>query len=190
MERRVFVQGLVATGTALVAGGVEARPTSAVAAPKAVEPGAASEPAPSAPANGAPIRAIAPSDSSSHENLWPLLAPLGPGDEIGLGWRVVELTAVNAGAAILTIGSGDRLERVHLCRLDGARRGVAHSDTIDLLLMNRADGTLITDENLARALNVLALLIQSNERAGVRTPDGLMGHDARLAFFRAEQALL
>lgn len=184
MDRRVFIQSVAATSALIVTAKSQAEPRPALAAvPAAEEPAARAEVAEPAPV-------VDPSAEPAPDNLWPLLAPLAPGDLIGLGWSVGELTRVSHGAAVLTLVSAQGSARVHLCRHDGAPRGVAHSDSIDLLLMNRAEGLVPTDENLARVLNVLALLIRGNERAGESTPDSLIAHDARLAFFRAQQALL
>jgi hypothetical protein len=181
MDRRVFIQGLAAGSAALVSVAGRAAPArAAVVGPREQHPPAGSE----------PPRRVLPSDPPSQDSLWPLLAPLAPGDAIGLGWRVGELTAVSHGAAVLTLESEQESVRVHLCRFDGQAHGVAHSDTVDLLLMNRARGARPTDEGLARVLVVLARLIRGNERAGVRAPESLVSHAARLEFFRADQVLV
>ena len=119
------------------------------------------------------------------DNLWPLLSPLQPGDSVGLGWRVQELSVVESGAAVLTLTSGVRTERVHLCRRELASHGLAHSEHLDLLLMNNGDGAVPTDEHLARVLNVLAELIRRNEKVGMTLPEGLLSHAARLVFYRS-----
>ena len=176
MDRRVFIQGLAASSAALVT--VPEKASAALRPPQ------------SPPEPLAPPRAVLPTDPASTDNLWPLLAPLAPGDLVGLGWRVVELCAVSHGGALLRLARAESEARVHLCGYAGTPRGVAHSDGIDLVLMNRAEGASPTDEDLARVLNVLALLIRSNERAGAATSESLVSHDARLAFYRAQQALL
>ena len=113
----------------------------------------------------------------------PLLAPLRIGSEVGLGWRLVALSGVEAGAAVLTLRRGTRFARLHVCRLDGRPRGMAHSDNLDFLLMNDGNGANPTDEGLARVVNVLSELVTKNERAGAGVPQGLLSHATRLEAF-------
>jgi hypothetical protein len=113
----------------------------------------------------------------------PLLAPLAIGDEVGLGFRLEDVTGVRAGAAVLTLRAGGRFFRVHVCCRDGAPLGLAHTERLDFLLMNDGDGNHVTDERLARVVNVLADLARKNERAGTAPPKGLLSHAARVESF-------
>ncbi len=154
MKRRDFFQGLLAGGAAFTA----ARHVAAAAAADSCASRDATE-------------------------VLPLIAPLSIGAEIGLGWRLVALSGVDAGAAAMTLRKGTRFARLHICRRDGRPRGMAHSDGLDFLLMNDGDGANPTDEGLARAVNVLSQLVTKNERAGARVPQGLLSHAARLEAF-------
>jgi hypothetical protein len=121
---------------------------------------------------------------------WTLLAPLEAGADVGLGWRILSLGAVSQGAAVLTLTHDDGGEaRVHLCAIDGAAKGVAHSQSVDLILMNQGDGDLETHEPIGRVLKTLADVIRSNERQHATCIAGLMSHDERVSQYAAEQCL-
>lgn len=113
----------------------------------------------------------------------PLLAPLCIGDEVGLGFRLEDVTGVQAGASVLTLRRGSQFFRVHLCLRDGGPRGLAHTEALDFLLMNDGDGNHLTEERLARVVNVLASLVRKNEQAGAPTPKGLLSHATRAESF-------
>ncbi len=134
----------------------------------------------------------ASSDASTeaHEQ-WELLAPIGPGSDLGGGWSAKSLSAVSHGAAVLTIAhlSGTNA-RVHVCRRAGAPRGVAHTERLDLLLMNGGDGSVPTDEDLSRAVKTVALRISRQERQATQPrPKGLLPHPARLGWYGRDGVL-
>ena len=158
MERRDFIQGLLAGSvTVLAAGSAQASPLS-----RLMESGSVA----------------------------PLLEPLQVGDHVGLAWSVRELTDVKSGAAVLVLEhQSGRTARVHLCQRRGAPVGVAHSGTLDFMVMNDASGADPTDESLARVLRALAELARRNEAQGAMAPGTLLPHDARLSRYRDSAAL-
>lgn len=181
MQRRVFIQGVLAGSAGIASSSVAAADIALEAADQKLCEADTANVLAQLPH---PVSASSPVGPTS-DNLWPLLAPLKPGDSVGLGWRVQELSVVESGAAVMTLTSVDRTERVHLCRRELGAHGLAHTEHLDLLLMNQGDGAVPTDENLARVLNVLAELIRRNEKAGMSLPEGLLSHAARLLFYRS-----
>jgi len=172
MQRRNFIQGVVAGGAALV--------SSSVKIARASQPVRSAAPAP----NG-------DTPSAACESVEPLFQPLRVGDAIGLGWSLTALTAVECGAATLALtheGTNAQV-KVHVCRHHGEAIGVAHSDTLDFVLMNRGDGATSTEESLGRVLNVLSDVVTQNERAGVVPPTALMTHTERMGRFRQHDTL-
>ncbi|MFO0570922.1 MAG: hypothetical protein U0263_35130 [Polyangiaceae bacterium] len=181
MQRRAFIEGVLA-GSATVAVS-----SAAVARPGANPTELARPEAPTPSEKVTPT----PADPTSLEEVLPLLAPLAIGDVIGLGWRVQALSGVSRGAAVLTLrDESERDVRVHLCRRAPGSAPIAHSQSIDLFLMNEGDGAAPTDETLGRVLNVLAILISHNEKHGASASEAMLPHEARLLFFRAERALV
>jgi hypothetical protein len=173
MQRRDFIQGMVAGGTVLLS-------SSAKTARASEPPQLGSAPAPDGSTAPAACESIAP-----------LFAPLSVGDEVGLGWSLTALTAVECGAATLALTheSTKAQVKVHVCRHHGEAVGAAHSDTLDFMLMNQGDGATVTDESLGRVLNVLSDVVVHNERAGVVPPTALLTHSERMARFREHDTL-
>jgi len=174
MRRRAFIEGVLASG-AVAAVGNEAR----------AEPGRPS------PQKEPQARAPSLDPPGDAQEVWPLLAPLGAGAAIGLGWSVGSLAGVVHGAAVLTLTHSDGREaRVHLCRRTETSSAPAHSESIDLFLMNEGDGGAATDESLGRVLNVLALVIRHNEKRGAGATEAMIAHEARLLFYREGNLLV
>jgi hypothetical protein len=162
MERRDFIQGLVAGSVTVLA----------ASSSRAAELGA----------DGA---------GTVPDSVAPLFEPLEVGDRVGLGWSVTGLTEVKLGAAVLVLAhESGREARVHVCLRDGAPVGVAHSAWLDFLVMNDAGGSDATDESLARVLRTLAELARRNERRGAAPPEALESHDVRLREYRQRSALV
>lgn len=186
MQRRWFIQGVLAGSAAVVA---TSKPREASAlSPVSSSNGAAVAPRPEAPGLPAPPRAAVADDG---ESLWPLLAPLTPAAQVARGWRIQEVSVISDGGACVTLVSDHGKARVHVCRHDGNdQRAMTHSTELDLFLMNGGDGLSPTDETLAGAVETLALVLQHNETAGVEVPDALMTHSARLNFFARDRKLL
>jgi hypothetical protein len=131
-----------------------------------------------------PRTAAAAPDGAPAPPPWDLLAPLGPGDPLALGWRVETLSEIRSGAAVLVLAHDDGSRaRILLCRNGGSPRGITHTHAVDLLVMNGARGNRPTDESLGRVVLGLADVIAANEeKAGI--PDEvithLMTHDERV----------
>ncbi len=110
--------------------------------------------------------ATAARDPAAGDGPWWLLSPLSRGDHLGHGWFVAHLGPVRRGAAVLTLQHRDGdLARVHLCNHDGAPRGLAHTELLDLVLMDGGAGDKPTDESLGRVLMGLAAVMRDNELA-------------------------
>jgi hypothetical protein len=118
-----------------------------------------------------------------------LIAPLRAGSKLGSGWRISELSGVVRNAYVLKLAhrSGDHVE-VHLCRLEGAQRGLASTEHLDLFVMNGGDGAVPSDEDLGLVVLSLARRIRENEArkgAAARPPVDILSHEARLTrYFR------
>lgn len=109
-----------------------------------------------------------------------LLAPLSPGDEIGLGWRLDRVDPAHAGAVAVFLTHDDgRAARVDLCLLDGTPRGPAHTAFIDFYVMDGGDGRSPMDESLGRAVRRLAAVVANNEQQDLDTLAALLPHADR-----------
>jgi len=121
---------------------------------------------------------------------WWLLAPLSAGSSIGGGWSLADLSPVEAGAAILTLTHRDgRPTRVHLCAWIDAPRGVAHTELLDMIVMDGGQGASPTEEGLGRALQSLASRIRRNElESGVDFSElaRMQSHEERVAQYGPE----
>ena len=181
MHRRRFLRGVVATGAVIAAPTGEA---------SAAEPGSTPD-AEAAEATGVDPAGATQDATPSAPAPWALLDPLSVGSDVGLGWRIEHLSEIVRGAAVLTLvheapGEGGERARVHLCAVRGEARGVAHSEHVDLILMNRGDGGLVTNEPIGRVLKTLAGVIRANERGST---EGLMPHALRVSYFHSLQCL-
>ncbi len=186
MQRRWFIQGVLAGSAALVS----TTERKANALPQAVKPAQhETGPRPEARDLPPPTR---PPRARDGESLWPTLAPLTPGAEVAASWLISELSAITDGAAIVTLRSetSEAEARVHICRRDADSQAITHSETMDLYLMNGGDGLVLTDESLAVAVETLALVLRRNEARGIQAPESLLSHSARLTFFATQRKLL
>jgi hypothetical protein len=118
---------------------------------------------------------------------WELVAPYAAGSVVAYGWRLVDLTPVRDGSAVVTlVNPRGRAHRVHLCRNDGHPQGLVYTRRVDLVVMNQGYGDLPTEEHLGQAVAALAHAVAANE-AGVA--DGvfaaLLPHAARVQRFAA-----
>jgi hypothetical protein len=114
-----------------------------------------------------------------------LLAPLRSGSKLGSGWRINEVSGVVRGAYVLQLShrSGNHVE-VHLCRLEGAARGLTSTEYLDVFVMNGGDGAVPSDEELGLVVLSLARRIRENEaRKGTAAepPADLLSYEARIA---------
>lgn len=99
-----------------------------------------------------------------------LLHPIQPGQEIGLGWRLLELHPPDDGAIRLLLGHEDgAVAKVDLVLREGAARGPASTDLLDFLVMDGTPeagaGQQPARESLGRALRRLAAIAQQNGAA-------------------------
>ena len=119
---------------------------------------------------------------------WWLLAPMKPGDQVGFDWRLQSLKAYDRGAWVLTVGRGDQSARIHICYHQGSPRGVAHTDLLDLVLMDGGQGDKPTTESLGRVLRQLAVVIRENEldEAAVADLSDLLTHGERVQRYGPE----
>jgi hypothetical protein len=108
--------------------------------------------------------AASPSTAPSAPPPWELLRPLAAGSLVAHGWSVVDLTAPDDGACVLTLrNQHGRAHRVHLCRNDGRPSGLVYTQQVDLVVMNGGQGDLPTDEGLAQAVAKVAHTVATNE---------------------------
>lgn len=117
---------------------------------------------------------------------WALLAPARAGFELGCGWRADRLER-GQGALTLTLDHPDRGEaRVAICYHQGAPRGLAHTELLDLILMDGGDGDRPTEESVGVVLMKLAQVIGENEVGGAipgAKLASLLTHDERVKRF-------
>jgi hypothetical protein len=118
---------------------------------------------------------------------WDLVAPFGAGAVVAHGWRLVDVSAVRDGSAVVTLQNArGRSHRVHLCRNDGSPAGVVYTRRVDLVVMNQGYGDLPTEEHLGQAVAALAHAVAANEAT---MPDGvfaeLLPHGERVRRFAA-----
>ena len=97
---------------------------------------------------------------------WALLAPYRAEAVVAHDWRLVDLTPVRDGSAVVTLANPrGRAHRIHLCRNDGHPQGLIYTRRIDLVAMNQGYGELPTDEHFGQAVAALAHAIAANEGA-------------------------
>ena len=123
---------------------------------------------------------------------WELLAPFAAGSVVAHGWRLVDLSPVRDGSAVVTLQNArGRAHRVHLCRNDGNPQGLVYTRRVDLVVMNQGYGDLPTEENFGQAVAVLAHAVAANETT---VPDGvfaaLLPHTERVQRFAAAEGPL
>lgn len=98
---------------------------------------------------------------------WALIAPFKAGDDLGFGWQIADLQLTERGSAQLSLthSGGKRKARVDLCRRSGEPRGVAHTASLDLMLMNGATGSMRSDEALGRVLCAFAARLETSAQS-------------------------
>jgi hypothetical protein len=116
---------------------------------------------------------------------WELVAPFSAGAVVARGWRLVDLSPVRDGSAVVTLQNArGRAHRVHLCRNHGDPQGLICTRRVDLVVMNEGNGELPTEEHLGQAVAALAHAVAANEG---RMPDAvvaaLLPHTQRLQRF-------
>lgn len=110
-----------------------------------------------------------------------LFHPLGPGADLGLGWKLVGVYPPQEGGITLTLSHADgSLVRVDVCLRDGAARGPANTEMLDFIVMDGGDGTAPMVESLGRVLRRLAAVAQENEGANADRIRALAPHVQRV----------
>jgi len=133
-------------------------------------------------------KAVAPSAKAAPSAVpapWELVAPFTAGSMVAHGWRLVDLSSVRDGSAVVTLqNQRGRAHRVHLCRNDGSPQGIVYTRRVDLVVMNQGYGDLPTEEHLGQAVAKLAHAVAANEAA---MPEGvfatLLPHAERVQRF-------
>jgi len=131
-----------------------------------------------------------PSTKEPSSAPWAILQPLTLGATLGDGWKISELTGVVDGTCVVTLqNERGRAQRVHLCRNDGAPRGLVFTGQLDLVAMNGGQGDLPTEEGFGHAVAELAHVLAANERTadGRRIVAALLPHAQRLDLFSGHE---
>jgi hypothetical protein len=130
------------------------------------------------------------SGSSLDGSPWWLLAPLTVGTVVGKGWQVSTLGSIENGASILTLQHKQgQTVNIHICAYDGDPKGLAHTEFLDLILMDGGCGDKPTDEHLGRVLMGIAKRIRKNELSLQQDLDALVQlqtHEERVLKYGAE----
>ena len=119
--------------------------------------------------------------------LWELVAPFGAGAVVAHDWRLVDMTSVRDGSAVVTLqNERGRSYRVHLCQNDGSPQGLVYTRRVDLVVMNQGYGELPTEEHLGQAVAALAHAVAANEaKLSDHLFAGLLPHSERVQRFAA-----
>ncbi len=179
LSRRTFVGrlavGAAVAGTVSTIGGRRAEARTTAAPVDGAAPGSQD--------SAAPLSSAPPVEAAPAVAPWELLTPLTAGAVLGHGWQLAGLSAVEAGACVLTVQhASGRTQRVHVCRHGGEPAGMVYTETLDLLVMNDGAGAQATDEGLAQAVATLAHALARNEHAA---PRELEAHAARVERYAA-----
>lgn len=110
-----------------------------------------------------------------------LFHPLGPGADLGLGWRLERVFPPFEGAITLNLHHTDgSVARVDVCLREGAARGPAHTNLLDFIVMDGGDGTSPMNESLGRVVRRLASIAGENESLDVDQLAKLAPHAERV----------
>jgi len=139
-------------------------------------------------ARRATLRAFASGGSDSRAPWW-LLEPLSPGDHVGSGFSVEDLSPVRGGAAVLTLRHPVRgTLSIHICSHEGQPQGYAYSEFFDLIVMDGGRGSGSVDPQVAAMFQHIAFQLRNNElrddhAAQMRDIERMMTHRERVAVF-------
>ncbi len=112
---------------------------------------------------------------------WWLFAPLAPGSELGLNWRIARVFPAQDGAVTVNLLREDgRVARVDVCLRESVARGPAATEFLDFIVMDGGDGQDALDEDLGRAVRRLAAFVAENERLGAERLAVLEPHQDRV----------
>ncbi|MCB9593117.1 MAG: hypothetical protein H6719_10325 [Sandaracinaceae bacterium] len=159
---------------ALVGIGVAAAGIASVTLPRELEAQAAT-PAPSHPDSpmGPPDALAAHALVAPGDDVRALFGPLTVGEAIGSHWRLEALYGVRAGAIplILSTRSGARFG-VEVLR-SGEASPLASAGPLGLYLVNRGDGSQVSDESAGLGVVALASALEARLAAGAPVPSAL-----------------
>lgn len=116
---------------------------------------------------------VAPAlDRVGHSPLAALLAPLGPGSELGT-WRVLRLVEPEGGAGSIVLSDRTGAEfQLDVCARDAsplASRGPAVSEHFEIFVANQGDGATGTREDHGLCAMALSEVIRGNEARADRS---------------------
>ena len=167
LSRRALIGKAAIGAAAVLAVGAVGKGASAATRPLHDSTDAPAEPMDAPTAEQARQHALEPAaDAAVHAGPppWALVAPFSAGAEVAHGWRLVDLTPVQDGSAVVTLqNERGRAHRIHLCRNDGSPQGLVYTRRVDLVVMNQGYGDLPTEEHLGQAVAALAHAVAANE---------------------------
>ena len=114
---------------------------------------------------GTAVAATGPDHFSRAGEVWSLVAPFRKGSHLGFGWFLGDVRFDKGAAVLRFLNEEGREVHAALCYHQGAPKGLAHTDYLDLVLMDGGQGDKRTDEELGRVLLRLARVVQGNEQA-------------------------
>ena len=110
-----------------------------------------------------------------------LFHPLGPGADLGLGWRLSRVFPPFEGAITLNlVHESGREARVDVCLREGAAKGPASTPLLDFIVMDGGDDTAPMNEDLGRVVRRLAAIAEANEGAELDRIKELAPHAERV----------
>lgn len=110
-----------------------------------------------------------------------LFHPLGPGADLGLGWKLAAVYPPHEGAITLNLDhESGRTARVDVCLRAGTARGPASTALLDFIVMDGGDGASPMDEALGRVVRRLAVVAAGNEAADLDRLRELAPHAERV----------
>jgi hypothetical protein len=146
----------------------------------------------SAQARRATLKAFASGQGHADAPWW-LLEPLEQGDHLGARWTLEDLSPVEDGASVLKIRHPTRgTLAIHICSHAGRPRGYAHTELLDLIVMDGGRGMRVVNDGLADVFQHIADQLQSNElrddpKARVEDLQRMMTHRERVQAFGPAQ---
>lgn len=190
LSRRDLIGKVAVGAAAALAVGAVGKGAAAATQPLRVSTDAPADPLEALPAEQQRQHALEPAAdvaANAGPPPWALVAPFSTGAIVAHDWRLVDLTPVQHGSAVVTLqNERGRAHRIHLCRNDGRPQGLVYTRQVDLVVMNQGYGELPTEEHFGQAVAALAHAVAANEATvagGVVT--ALLPHTERVQRFAA-----
>lgn len=130
---------------------------------------------------------LSPAPRRAADRSWSLLAPVGPGDHLGFGWHAGRLQQGDGAWTLSLVHAELGVARVAICYHQGAPRGLASTELLDLVLMDGGTGDRRTEESVGRVILALCRVLARNELAAAADFPHLMTHAERVERFGPEQ---